>query len=284
MKHILPLSLSISLLAIAAIAQPPPPGGVAASLIINEVDYDQPSTDTAEFVEIYNFGNNPVVMSQAILALINGANGMPYDTIFFPAVTLAPGDYYVVCGNGGNVLNCDQMQPTVSDIIQNGSPDAMVLYDVVESVVLDRLSYEGDVPLMVEGTGVPTNMADNNDDHNVSLSRIPNGVDTDDNSVDFVLTASTPGGANSPVSIGKIQSKPSFLIYPNPVQNQLNLYLTGIRSGAKVTVSNMIGKELSRTVVETAEPKINTTMLPEGVYFVSVETDKGKLTKRFIKR
>ena len=284
MKHILPLFIGISLLAVAAIGQPPPPGGVAASLIINEVDYDQPSTDTAEFVELYNFGPNPVLMNEVILALINGANGMSYDTIFFPAVTLGPGDYYVVCGDGGNVANCDQMEDQTSDLIQNGAPDAMVLYDIMDSVIIDRLSYEGDVIGMTEGTGVPANMGDNNDDHNVSLSRIPNGEDTDNNSADFVLTASTPGGANSPVSIAPIQKQPGFLIYPNPVRNSLNLYLTEIRKGSKIVVSNMIGKELINTVAESNEPKINTAVLPEGVYFVSVETPKGKLTKRFLKR
>ena len=37
-------------LAVASLA----PGAVSTSLVINEVDYDQPSTDTAEFLELKN--------------------------------------------------------------------------------------------------------------------------------------------------------------------------------------------------------------------------------------
>jgi hypothetical protein len=284
MKQFLPIILLLSFLSMAGIAQPPPPPGVGVSLIINEVDYDQPSIDTAEFIEIYNFGTSSVNMNTAILVLVNGSTSMPYDTIFFPSAVVASGDYYVICGSGGNVPNCDFMLPGTSDIIQNGSPDAILLYDIAESVILDRLSYEGDVPAMTEGAGVPTNMADNNNDNMVSLSRVPNGSDTDDNSLDFQLTTSTPGEQNSTtVGITEVK-KDGFVLYPNPVTNELNLLMPGVKSGALITVSNMLGKELSTARSNSERVKISTAFLPEGVYFVSVETQSGLTTKRFIKR
>jgi hypothetical protein len=284
MKQALPLFLLTSLLTLAGIAQPPPPGGVAATLMINEVDYDQPGSDTTEFIEIYNFGTVSVAMNQTVLVLINGATSMSYDTIFFPAVTVNPGDYYVVCGAGGYVANCDQMHVDTADIVQNGSPDAILLYDVLEQVVIDAISYEGDVAGVVEGTGVATNMSDNNDDQAMSLSRVPNGVDTDNNSIDFALATSTPGQENDgTVGIEKL-SKKGFVLFPNPVQNELNVFIHDVQIGSTITVSNMIGKEISQTRITGPQSKLNTSSLPEGVYFVSIESSLGRQTKRFIKR
>ena len=42
-------------------------------LVINEVDYDQPSTDTAEFIELQNVGADAVELSDFTLELINGS-------------------------------------------------------------------------------------------------------------------------------------------------------------------------------------------------------------------
>ena len=79
----------------------PPP------LRINEIDYDQPGIDTAEFVEIINAGNSPADLDGVSLVLVNGNGDAPYQTIALPAVALGAGDYFVVCGNAATVANCD---------------------------------------------------------------------------------------------------------------------------------------------------------------------------------
>ena len=50
-------------------------------LVINEIDYDQPSTDTAEFIEIRNNGSSPVDLAGWTLELVNGNGGSVYNTI-----------------------------------------------------------------------------------------------------------------------------------------------------------------------------------------------------------
>ena len=72
----------------------------SAALVIIEVVYDQASTDTAEFAEIRNGGSAPVDLDPYALRLVNGANGGAaiYKTIDLPAVSLAAGDSFVVCG------------------------------------------------------------------------------------------------------------------------------------------------------------------------------------------
>lgn len=164
----------------------------AAQVVINEVDYDQPSTDRAEFVELYNAGPTSIELSGYTLELINGANGgaTPYKSISLPSATLAPGAFFVICGDASMVSACDLDVSPDSNLIQNGAPDGMQL--LLQGAVVDALSYEGDVPGVVEGAGAAADTAASGE----GLSRCPDGVDTDNNAVDYSLRPTTPGAAN----------------------------------------------------------------------------------------
>jgi cysteine-rich repeat protein len=161
----------------------------AAQLVINEVDYDQPSTDTAEFIEIANTGGAPVNLDTWSIELVGG-DGNVYDTIDLPDLELAAGDYYVVCGDPANVPSCDLDDDTDSNFIQNGSPDALRLLD--GAVVQDAVSYEGSVAGAVEGTGD----SGDSDQPLLAMARFPDGVDSGDNEADFSVRCITPGAAN----------------------------------------------------------------------------------------
>ncbi|MBX2972510.1 MAG: lamin tail domain-containing protein, partial [Flavobacteriales bacterium] len=164
----------------------PPP-----SLVINEVDYDMPGAgDDAEFVELKNTGASPVELGGLKLVLVNGATDSPYNTITLPAFTLAAGGYYVV--GSALVPNVDLVAFT-TDGIQNGSPDGIRL-TTADDIVIDQMSYEGDMST-TEGSSAPTDPG-NAASVGLGLSRMPDGADTDDNSMDFVLTCLTPGEAN----------------------------------------------------------------------------------------
>lgn len=172
-------------------------GGGPGQLVINEVDYDQPGLDTAEFVEIYNAGSSSVDLSNVTLELVNGSGGAVYDTYALGAAasSLAPGEYLVL-GTASllasvpiGALTLPLLDP--DNNIQNGGPDGMVLLD--GTTVLDSLAYEGTMPQAGEGASAPT------DSGSGSIARLPNGVDTDDNGADFALTsAPTPGASNLP--------------------------------------------------------------------------------------
>lgn len=171
--------------------------GSHAQVVINEVDYDQVGTDNAEFLEIKNVGASPFPLQYLAVVFINGNNGgaEEYRTIqsaSWPA--LAPGDYFVICANQGLTLNCDHAANPATNLIQNGSPDAIVLRSSLDGTVYDVLSYGGSVPGHVEGTG--TTVEDSNLQDGLSLCRWPDGADTDDNAADFVIGCPTPGTAN----------------------------------------------------------------------------------------
>jgi hypothetical protein len=180
---------AVLLAAVAALAFASP---ASAALVINEIDYDQPSNDTAEYLELANTGEAPVNLDPYSLEFINGANGgaADYRTTDLPAVSLDAGGYYVVCADPATVPACD-LDIGNNDLIQNGAPDAVALTQ--GGVIADTVSYEGAVPGFTEGTagaGTDPALADE------SLSRVPDGADTNQNAADFQVVSGTPGAAN----------------------------------------------------------------------------------------
>lgn len=204
----------------------------SVSLVINEVDYDQPGTDFDEFVEIKNVSGAPIGLDGYYVVLINGANnpGTEYDRVDLPAVTLPVGGRYVVCGGATatpgtpRVPNCDLAWPDTSNIIQNGAPDAVAIVSnptltfgtatpngaqratlAANDTIVDSVSYEGNTgggvgaETWTEGTGVPG--SGDPGDANRGLARIDattaaDGVDTDNNSVDVTVRCISPGQPN----------------------------------------------------------------------------------------
>ncbi|MCG6963189.1 MAG: lamin tail domain-containing protein [Acidobacteria bacterium] len=179
-------------------AEPGPP-----TLVINEIDYDQPGADTAEFIELTNTGTSPVNLGSFTIELVNGSGGgaAVYNTIALPDVALAPGGYFVVCGNAANVLNCDLDVWPDSNLIQNGSPDAVALMQ--GSTVIDTVSYEGDTGApYTEGSGAGLEDSGTTGNDFKSISRLPDGFDSDQNNADLAFTCITPGAANTAADFG----------------------------------------------------------------------------------
>jgi hypothetical protein len=166
-----------------------------AMVVINEVDYDQPSTDSSEFIELYNAGSCAENLDPYQVVLVNGSGGGAaiYQTIDLPNVTLSPGDWYVICANNTKTVNCDlDVTPNV-DLIQNGAPDAIGL--LKSSVLVDAVSYEGNTGApYTEGSG--TSLDDISSNVQYGLSRTPDGDDSNVNNNDFQGSCITPGFAN----------------------------------------------------------------------------------------
>jgi predicted extracellular nuclease len=165
-----------------------------ANLVINEIDYDQPSTDTAEFVEIRNNDNVSVNLSSYNVQMINGDTGgaVQYRLFSLPSVSLAPGDHFVLCGNAANVPNCDLDVSPDTDLIQNGAPDAVALR--FGTTIVDTVSYEGNTGApYTESSGA--SLVDTAEGPQ-SISRCPDGFDSDVNNNDFFLRTTSAGAAN----------------------------------------------------------------------------------------
>jgi len=182
------------LLILLSLAQPV--RAVSTTLVINEIDYDQPGTDTAEFLELKNVGLAPINLDTYTVELVNGTGGGAalYQTIDLPNVSLAAGDYFVICANAATTPNCDLDVAPDTNLIQNGAPDGVGLRE--SGVLVDAVSYEGDTGApYTEGSGV--GLDDNPSLANMGLSRCPDGGDTDVNNADVVFRGITPGVANA---------------------------------------------------------------------------------------
>ncbi len=179
----------------ALLSLAPGAGAVSGSVVINEVDYDQPSTDMAEFLELRNVSASAISLDSYRVELVNGTGGGAglYQTIDLPNVTLAAGDYYVVCANAATTANCDLDVSPDTNLIQNGAPDAIGLRE--SGTPIDALSYEGDSGSpYTEGSGA--GLEDDPSLADKGLSRCPDGFDTDHNNADFGYRDMTPGAAN----------------------------------------------------------------------------------------
>lgn len=177
--------------------------------VINEIDYDQPSSDTAEFVEIKNRGTEAGDLSRVTLLLINGNGGSTYGSIDLPSVVLAPGEYFVVCKDASTVATCDQV---ALSSIQNGSPDAVALS--VDGVIVDAVSYEGDtVAPYTEGSGAGLFDSGSSGQDFKGISRLPDGRDSNRNNVDLAASCVTPGLANTSIANGCTLTGPVLEIF-----------------------------------------------------------------------
>lgn len=179
------------------------------ALIINEVDYDQFNSDEAEFVEIFNPGNDAVNLADIALVFINGSNQLEYSRVSMGSGgSLKSGGFAVV---GTSAVGVDTGAlfiplPAAADNIQNGAPDGIALIRTSTNEVLDVLSYEGSITAAeLEGFNSPVSLVegtafsgvDDNGDHDLSLMRYPNGRDSDNAAVDWAVTNTiTPGWAN----------------------------------------------------------------------------------------
>jgi predicted extracellular nuclease len=185
--------IAIALAAFAALGLAGLPVQAQNTIVINEIDYDQPGSDTAEFIELKNVSGAAIDLDTYSVELFNGATNTVYLTIDLPAVMLAAGDYYVICGNNATTANCDLDVTPNTDLVQNGAPDAMALRD--GTTVVDAVSYEGTVMAPYsEGSGVL--LIDSGAGANVGISRFPDGTDTQQNDVDLTPRCITPGQAN----------------------------------------------------------------------------------------
>jgi|694.fasta_scaffold12711_8 hypothetical protein len=195
-----------------------------AQVVINEVDYDQPGTDAAEFIEVKNIGTTAFPLQDLAVVLVNGAAGAPttYLTISSPSwPALEPGGYFVICANAATA-NCGHLSTPATNLIQNGVPDAIALVNTQTDEVLDLLSYGGDVTGYTEGMG--TTAVDVNVVDDRSLNRWPDGTDTNDNNADLRLGCSTPGITNLvdddlcsvPSSVTEIVNIAPLIVMPDP--------------------------------------------------------------------
>jgi hypothetical protein len=226
--------------------------GVAAygQLFINEIDYDQPSTDTYEFLELAGPAG---VYTNVVVDLVNGNGGASYKTINLSSITLTneSGGYGFYVVGVPEVANVDYSTGLASNWIQNGDPDGVQLS--VGGTIVDAVAYEGALndlsgnPMEVASGDYPDNWEGAAD---TSLSRV--GLDNSP----WIATANTPGAINTGQVLAAGTNYPPVadagvdqLVFVNTAvtldgtassdpNNNISTYLWAQVSGTTVTLTN----------------------------------------------
>ncbi|MDD9989790.1 MAG: lamin tail domain-containing protein, partial [Spirochaetaceae bacterium] len=132
---------------------------IAATLLVNEIDYDQAGgTDTAEFIEILNPGKAAVDLADYRFELVDGADDEPYQSVDGSG-QLAAGAFLVLAKQA--VIETPSFLPDgtltlalTGNSITNG-PDGVRIVRQADGRVVDAVHYEGVVPGARGGNPAP---------------------------------------------------------------------------------------------------------------------------------
>lgn len=157
--------------------------------VINELFYDSVGTDSGCFIEL--MGTPGLNLDGYYLAGINGGSGQQYCLIDLTGYKI-PQDGFFVIAQDDSVANADIINPAAD--IQNG-PDNLELW--LDDEKIDSVGYGDFSEATFTGEGAPAL-----DLTGYSIGRRPDGLDTNDNSIDFVgLTNPSPGLPNGPLMV-----------------------------------------------------------------------------------
>ncbi len=163
-------------------------------LVINEVQTLGPQSGADEFVELFNAGNCDAPLDGHLLSYLpdSGQNPITYWVPQVAGRVLAPGAFFVIAGVNYSGPRKDEFAVTQQGLAKNGAGLALFAGDVRSDavawgVVASRHPY-------LEG-GVSAAIADNGQ----TIARGADGVDTDNNQADFVVSlVPSPGLPNPP--------------------------------------------------------------------------------------
>ena len=71
-------------------------------------------------------------------------------------------------------------------------------------------------------------------------------------------------------------------IQPNPASSSVNVFVSESMIGSSLTVYDVTGRKMAAVQLETRNTKLETSRFANGVYFVTLENKRGRLTKKLI--
>ena len=172
-------------------------------LLINEIDPDTPSSDTAEFIELYDGGRGATALDGLVLVLYNGYANMSYQAIDLDGQRTNAAGYWVagnaaltpnlVFANGGLQNGPDAVALYAGDATQFPANSALRTDGLLDAVVYgDAGGAAGLLPLLLAGeTAVDEGSRGAADRH--ALQRCPNGAGGQRRNGAFRPNDPTPG-------------------------------------------------------------------------------------------
>jgi predicted extracellular nuclease len=199
--------------------------------LINEVDADTDGTDTAEFIELISPSGGNFPLDGYSLVFYNGSDDASYLAYDLDGMSTNAEGYFVLCGDGANVANCDMDVTPDSNLLQNGADAVALVYgdaadypndtpvstvNLVDAAVYDTDDSDDAGLLVLLNSGQPQlneNGAANKDAH--SNQRCPDGYGGARNTTNYIQALATPGAINNcgPLEIWDIQGATGESVY-----------------------------------------------------------------------
>ncbi|MCB1323477.1 MAG: lamin tail domain-containing protein [Leptospiraceae bacterium] len=173
------------------------------SLRINELGSAVNAVTENDYIEIYNPSPVPVPMESVYLYRWTDAScdSLPgsHTRMNLSNYTIPAGGYFTLARSGHSLSNIDETLNASIGLINEGDCFALVLdgdsvFSVTDRDIIDFVGTSG-TGNNYEGSG-PARVVTNFSPVDQSISRCADGVDTDDNGVDFKLLPPTPGQTN----------------------------------------------------------------------------------------
>ncbi len=181
-------------------------------VVINEVDSDTPSTDAAEFVELFDGGAGNTPLDGLAVVFFNGTDNLSYNAFDLDGFSTDADGYFLL----GNAAVSPDIE-FASNGLQNGA-DAIAVYaadaasfptgsavtgvDLVDAVVYDTSDADDPELLVLLEAGQPqVDENANGDKDNQSSQRCPDGSGGARITSTFAQFAPTPGALNTCVTI-----------------------------------------------------------------------------------
>ena len=237
--------------------------GNVDGVYINEIHYDNTSTDSGEFWEIA--GPAGTDLSAYAVSLYNGNGGGVYRLDVLP-ITLSDE------GTGYGTYHLE-----VSGI-QNGSPDGIAL-SKTGSTDVQFLSYEG----TFDATDGPAAGLTSVDIGVSEGSSTPEGysLEYDESTTSwYVSTDDTPGVFAPGVLSTKKNQLEGFSIYPNPTFLGYVHLTNNNKAKVQASVFNLLGKQvLSETIINNT---LDVSNLKSGIYVIKVAQGGATSTQKLV--
>jgi len=223
------------------------------------------------------------------------------------------GNLYIGDWDNGRIRKIDATTNIVSTIAGNGvvgysgdggaATDAMIskasamcfdkcgnLYFADEdSSIIRRIDVATNIITTVAGNGFAGDTGIGGAATSASLNH-PNGVciDTSGNLYisdyynHMVYKVTIPTTCDLALDADLISKESDISIYPNPIDNILNL--TSKNKISEVTIDNLIGQQVYDQVFDAEKAEINVSAFPPGIYFVQVTDGTGNVFVRKVQK
>ena len=183
----------------------------------------------------------------------------------------------------GNLANDDTDNDGIPNFADNDDDGDTVLTEYEYVFPRNSQSFTG--PLDTDSDLIPDYLDDDDDndgvltkdeDYNGNFN--PQDDDINTNSIPDYLDDTAVLGINS------FENEAQFTLYPNPAFSEINVESNALTLVKEIEIYTINGQVLKKVVANAIAVKVDISEFQSGIYFIKVTTDKGNLTKKFLKK